>query len=107
MHMKCPPGQDSWCFYRRALAKGEKPAPHKFNIGTPINPDYLTEIVPIYQRLKQVLHGLMDTICEEVLELVVELIFHNSLERTKDVVFSRREDWAVRRMFENFPEELP
>ncbi|GFT05532.1 hypothetical protein TNCV_3160141 [Trichonephila clavipes] len=37
--------------YRRALAKGEKPAPHKFNIGTPINPDYLTKIVPIYQRL--------------------------------------------------------
>ncbi|GFX11779.1 uncharacterized protein TNCV_4341241 [Trichonephila clavipes] len=51
MHMKCPPGKDSWCFYRRALAKGEKPAPHKFNIGTPINPDYLTKIVPIYQRL--------------------------------------------------------
>ncbi|GFS91445.1 uncharacterized protein TNCV_4548241 [Trichonephila clavipes] len=22
MHMKCPPGKDSWCFYRRALAKG-------------------------------------------------------------------------------------
>ncbi|GFW32108.1 hypothetical protein TNCV_2601341 [Trichonephila clavipes] len=21
MHMKCPPGKDSWCFYRRALAK--------------------------------------------------------------------------------------
>ncbi|GFX61835.1 uncharacterized protein TNCV_1383331 [Trichonephila clavipes] len=51
MHMKCPPGKDSWCFYRRALAKGEKPAPHKFNIETPINPDYLTKIVPIYQRL--------------------------------------------------------
>ncbi|GFW37255.1 uncharacterized protein TNCV_5021531 [Trichonephila clavipes] len=51
MHMKCPPGKDSWCFFRRALAKGEKPAPHKFNIRTPINPDYLTKIVPIYQRL--------------------------------------------------------
>ncbi|GFV61351.1 uncharacterized protein TNCV_445671 [Trichonephila clavipes] len=51
MHMKCPPGKDSWCFYRRALAKGENPAPHKFNIETPINPDYLTKIVPIYQRL--------------------------------------------------------
>ncbi|GFV35659.1 hypothetical protein TNCV_1892691 [Trichonephila clavipes] len=51
MHMKCPPGKNSWCFYRRALAKGEKPAPHKLNIGTPINPDCLTKIVPIYQRL--------------------------------------------------------
>ncbi|GFW90773.1 uncharacterized protein TNCV_2417681 [Trichonephila clavipes] len=51
MHMKCPPGKDSWCFYRRALAKGEKPAPHKLNIGTPINSNYLTKIVPIYQRL--------------------------------------------------------
>ncbi|GFX05949.1 uncharacterized protein TNCV_759851 [Trichonephila clavipes] len=40
MHMKCPPGKDSWCFYRRALAKGEKPAPHKFNTGTPIHTDY-------------------------------------------------------------------
>ncbi|GFY17493.1 uncharacterized protein TNCV_3518481 [Trichonephila clavipes] len=51
MHMKCPPGKNSWCFYRRVLAKGEKPAPHKLNIGTSINPDYLTKIVPIYQRL--------------------------------------------------------
>ncbi|GFW15869.1 hypothetical protein TNCV_4431431 [Trichonephila clavipes] len=50
MHMKCPPGKDSWCFYRRAFAKGEKPVSHKLNIGTPINPDYLTKIVPIYQR---------------------------------------------------------
>ncbi|GFX66997.1 hypothetical protein TNCV_4181221 [Trichonephila clavipes] len=50
MHMNCPPGKDS-CFYQRALVKGEKPAPHKFNIGTPINPDYLTKIFPIHQRL--------------------------------------------------------
>ncbi|GFW44555.1 hypothetical protein TNCV_4481011 [Trichonephila clavipes] len=49
MHMKCPPGKDSLYFYRRALAKGEKPAPHTFNTGTPIHPDYLTKIVPIYQ----------------------------------------------------------
>ncbi|GFX88566.1 uncharacterized protein TNCV_2659771 [Trichonephila clavipes] len=48
-----PPGKDPWCFYRRTIAKGEKPAPqtHKLNIGTLINPDYLTKIVPIYQRL--------------------------------------------------------
>ncbi|GFV36885.1 hypothetical protein TNCV_2653461 [Trichonephila clavipes] len=50
MHMKCNPDKDSWCFYRRALANGENPAPHKLNIGTPINSDYLTKIVPIYQR---------------------------------------------------------
>ncbi|GFW84645.1 uncharacterized protein TNCV_2596901 [Trichonephila clavipes] len=39
------------CINHTPLAKGEKPVPHKLNIGTPINPDYLTKIVPIYQRL--------------------------------------------------------
>ncbi|GFW29491.1 uncharacterized protein TNCV_744331 [Trichonephila clavipes] len=70
MHMKCPPGKDSWCFYRRALAKGEKPAPHKFNIGTPINPDYLTKIVPIYQRLASdsLLKGCARSVSEAVSE---------------------------------------
>lgn len=33
-HMKCPQSEQSWCFYNRALAKGETPGPHTENLGT-------------------------------------------------------------------------
>ncbi|GFY21116.1 uncharacterized protein TNCV_3991601 [Trichonephila clavipes] len=79
MHMKCPPGKDSWCFYRRALTKGEKPAPHKFNIGTPINPDYLTKIVPIYQRLAS----------DSLLKGCARCLTQNSNESLHSVIWSK------------------
>ncbi|GFX74040.1 uncharacterized protein TNCV_4475381 [Trichonephila clavipes] len=79
MHMKCPPGKDSWCFYRRALAKSEKPAPHKFNIGTPINPDYLTKIVPIYQRLAS----------DSLLKGCARCLTQNSNESLHSVIWSK------------------
>ncbi|GFU23621.1 uncharacterized protein TNCV_2909831 [Trichonephila clavipes] len=79
MHMKCPPGKDSWCFYRRALAKGEKPAPHKFNIGTPINPDYLTKIVPIFQRL----------VSDSLLKGCARCLTQNSNEELHSVIWSK------------------
>ncbi|GFT74101.1 uncharacterized protein TNCV_3708161 [Trichonephila clavipes] len=77
--MKCPPGKYSWCFYRRALAKGEKPAPHKFNIGTPINPDYLTKIVPIYQRLAS----------DSLLKGCARCLTQNSNESLHSVIWSK------------------
>ncbi|GFV65654.1 uncharacterized protein TNCV_1051451 [Trichonephila clavipes] len=79
MHMKCPPGKNSWCFYRRALAKGEKPAPHKLNIGTPINPDYLTKIVPIYQRLAS----------DSLLKGCARCMTQNSNESLHSVIWSK------------------
>ncbi|GFX50989.1 uncharacterized protein TNCV_2733401 [Trichonephila clavipes] len=79
MHMKCPPGKDSWCFYRRALAKVEKPSPHKFNIGTPINPDYLTKIVPIYQRLAS----------DSLLKGCARCLTQNSNESFHSVIWSK------------------
>ncbi|GFW03935.1 hypothetical protein TNCV_2050511 [Trichonephila clavipes] len=85
MHMKCPPGKDSWCFYRRALAKGEKPAPHKLNIGTPINPDYLTKIVPIYQRLASdsLLKG---CVTDEHLDFMKESLGYAATPTAKDAM---------------------
>lgn len=31
----CPAGQESWCFYNRALAKKEKPEPHHRMVKNP------------------------------------------------------------------------
>uniref|UniRef100_A0A1B6JRX1 Mutator-like transposase domain-containing protein n=4 Tax=Proconiini TaxID=565685 RepID=A0A1B6JRX1_9HEMI len=50
-HTKCPQGDNSWCFYNRALAKGETPGPHARNLGTAISQLVLKHIFPVYQRL--------------------------------------------------------
>ncbi|GFX67680.1 uncharacterized protein TNCV_3934221 [Trichonephila clavipes] len=62
-----------------AKTKGEKPAPHKFNIGTPINPDYLTEIVPIYQRLAS----------DSLLKECARCLTQNSNESLHSVIWSK------------------
>ncbi|GFY03681.1 uncharacterized protein TNCV_3665931 [Trichonephila clavipes] len=79
MHMKYPPGKDSWCFYRRALAKGEKPAPHKFNIGIPMNTVYLTKINAIYQRLA----------CDSLLKGCARCLTQNTNENLHSVIWSK------------------
>ncbi|GFX74932.1 uncharacterized protein TNCV_1845041 [Trichonephila clavipes] len=79
--MKCPLGKDSRCFYRRALAKGEKLAPHKLNIGTPINPDYLRKIVPIYQRLSS----------DSLLKGCARCLTQNSNESLQSVIWTLKE----------------
>jgi hypothetical protein len=33
-HEFCPKGEDSWCFYHRAEAKGQKPGPHQKHANT-------------------------------------------------------------------------
>lgn len=50
-HTKCPQGEQSWCFFNRAIAKGETPGPHATNLHTSITPTVLRHIFPVYQRL--------------------------------------------------------
>lgn len=50
-HSKCPTGEDSWCFYNSAVAKGDSPGSHKLHVGTPLKESTLPFILPIYQRL--------------------------------------------------------
>lgn len=50
-HTKCPKGEESWCYYNRAIAKNETPGPHALNLHTPISPTVLKHIFPVYQRL--------------------------------------------------------
>jgi hypothetical protein len=51
MHNKCPEGENSWCFYNRAIAKKLIPGSHDQNIKTPISTHVLKHIAPIYKRL--------------------------------------------------------
>ncbi|GFS82853.1 transposable element Tc1 transposase [Trichonephila clavipes] len=50
MHGKCPEGESSWCFYKRAIAKGETPGSHSF-MRTYLSPQVVEKIMPVYQRL--------------------------------------------------------
>jgi hypothetical protein len=52
-HLKCPPGEASWCFWKKAQAKGEKPAPHKKMIGTPLDTEIAKKIFVVYMRLTE------------------------------------------------------
>lgn len=47
-HTYCPPGESSWCFFRRAEAKNEQPEPHK---KADLSKDVLKRLLPIYERL--------------------------------------------------------
>ncbi|GFT42017.1 uncharacterized protein TNCV_1668381 [Trichonephila clavipes] len=50
MHGKCPEGESLWCFYKRAIAKGETPGSHS-SIKTYLSPQVVEKIMPVYQRL--------------------------------------------------------
>ncbi|GFX02775.1 uncharacterized protein TNCV_4437571 [Trichonephila clavipes] len=50
MHGKCPEGESSWCFYKRAIAKGETPGSHS-SMKTYLSPQVVEKIRPVYQRL--------------------------------------------------------
>ncbi|GFX45977.1 SCAN box domain-containing protein [Trichonephila clavipes] len=58
MHGKCPEGESSWCFYKRAIAKGETPGSHS-SMKTYLLPQVVEKIMPVYQRLAS------DTILEK------------------------------------------
>ncbi|GFV12997.1 uncharacterized protein TNCV_3175321 [Trichonephila clavipes] len=50
MHGKCPEGESSWCFYKRAIAKCETPGSHS-SMKTYLSPQVVEKIMPVYQRL--------------------------------------------------------
>ena len=48
-HTHCPPGEQSWCFWQRAVAQSKDPGPHKEHDTLPA--DIGKKLVPIFQRL--------------------------------------------------------
>ena len=50
-HDRCPDGEGSWCFFKRAQATGETPGPHRDNIGTPLSPEVAPHVKEVYARL--------------------------------------------------------
>ena len=50
-HTHCPEGATSWCFYRRALAKGEEPGSHHENVRTPLSREVASHVKDVYLRL--------------------------------------------------------
>ena len=48
-HMHCPPGEHSWCFWQRAIAKSTVPESHEEHETLP--PDIGKKLVPIFLRL--------------------------------------------------------
>ncbi|GFT90534.1 uncharacterized protein TNCV_1663801 [Trichonephila clavipes] len=50
MHGKCPEGELSWCFFKRAIAKGETLGSHS-SMRTYLSPQVVEKIMPVYQRL--------------------------------------------------------
>ena len=52
-HSRCPPGQSSWCFYQRAIAKDEDPPSHCDNINHSLANEVAQEMVPIYKRMSE------------------------------------------------------
>lgn len=50
-HQFCPGGDNSWCFYNKALALKQKPPKHDSSISCPLRPDVVKHILPVYERL--------------------------------------------------------
>ena len=62
-HTRCPEGERSWCFFKRAIVRGEEPGPHAEHCGTELSKEVANELLPLYRRfsnpelLKRILHG--------------------------------------------------
>ena len=50
-HDRCPVGADSWCFYQKALATGQKPGPHRVNVHTALSAEVTPHVKDVYTRL--------------------------------------------------------
>ena len=48
-HNRCPTGQDSWCFFNKAIARNEEPAPHAQEIQRPLKHEVAEQLVPVYR----------------------------------------------------------
>ena len=50
-HTRCPTGEDSWCFYQKAIATDEEPGPHTEHIHHPLDYPVAEAMVPVYKRM--------------------------------------------------------
>ena len=50
-HGRCPDGDNSWCFYKKAQALGEQPGPHADNLTTDISREVAQQLLPLYRRM--------------------------------------------------------
>lgn len=50
-HSKCFYGEVSWCFYNKAITKGETPKSHNEMVRIPLNDFCVGKIIPLYSRL--------------------------------------------------------
>lgn len=50
-HDNCPEGKDSWCFFKKAAARGITPGSHLENVGTPISKAVAVHVRPTFQRM--------------------------------------------------------
>jgi len=50
-HTHCPEGATSWCFYQKALAKGEEPGSHHENVHTALSREVASHVKDVYLRL--------------------------------------------------------
>ena len=50
-HDFCPTGDKSWCFYKRAQARGLQPPRHEGNVTTPLCRPVHLKLKPVYERL--------------------------------------------------------
>jgi hypothetical protein len=56
-HQLCPEGENSWCFFQRAISKNEEPRRHTV-ASVSQSHDVVQEMRPVYARLSE--HGLME-----------------------------------------------
>ena len=50
-HVHCPPGEKSWCFWQRAMAREEEPSQHEEHETLPLEAGQM--LVLIFQRLTE------------------------------------------------------
>lgn len=52
-HTRCPDGEDSWCFFKKAMAKKEQPGSHDDHCGTFLSKNVCTGVVAPIHPLQQ------------------------------------------------------
>ena len=53
-HHQCPQGEDSWCFYQKALAEGSDPPSHSDHpASTYLASDVSVRLIPAYRRMSE------------------------------------------------------
>ncbi|GFO27429.1 hypothetical protein PoB_005393400 [Plakobranchus ocellatus] len=54
-HQFCPPGPDSWCFYKKSIGEHLYPSGHKVRVHTPLNYNLLHQhLEPIHNQLTSI-----------------------------------------------------